>query len=180
MREGRGSKSESGSRSRSGSLDSSESRSPGIFKGLQGDEKHRLKRGQASAQSIPSQIIICDARLKELFQLDSFHGFSVAKLLTAHIMKRKGKFVPRLRTHRDTPDAVFTVKLLVEAIEMFEYDACDEFLRSLAIRAVWLLEQCKGQRQLYWGGLVRPCSHELQYMEVYQKEAPLHVLHKFV
>ncbi|KAK8958008.1 hypothetical protein KSP39_PZI000215 [Platanthera zijinensis] len=35
------------------------------------------------------RIIICDARLKELFQLDSFHGFSVAKLLTAHILKRK-------------------------------------------------------------------------------------------
>lgn len=33
--------------------------------------------------------VICDERLKELFQLDSFNGFSVAKLLSPHIMKRK-------------------------------------------------------------------------------------------
>ncbi|XP_016539640.1 upstream activation factor subunit spp27 isoform X2 [Capsicum annuum] len=31
--------------------------------------------------------IICDERLKELFQVDSFHGFTVSKLLTAHFIK---------------------------------------------------------------------------------------------
>ncbi|XP_055815797.1 upstream activation factor subunit spp27-like isoform X2 [Solanum dulcamara] len=33
--------------------------------------------------------IICDERLKELFQVDSFHGFTVTKLLTAHFIKRE-------------------------------------------------------------------------------------------
>ncbi|KAJ0963414.1 hypothetical protein J5N97_028536 [Dioscorea zingiberensis] len=31
--------------------------------------------------------IICDGKLKELFNVDSFHGFTVAKLLTAHFIK---------------------------------------------------------------------------------------------
>ncbi|PHU30335.1 hypothetical protein BC332_02428 [Capsicum chinense] len=31
--------------------------------------------------------IICDEQLKELFQVDSFHGFTVTKLLTAHFVK---------------------------------------------------------------------------------------------
>ncbi|KAH7575187.1 hypothetical protein JRO89_XS02G0059900 [Xanthoceras sorbifolium] len=31
--------------------------------------------------------IICDDKLKELFEVDSFHGFSVTKLLTAHFIK---------------------------------------------------------------------------------------------
>ncbi|XP_049413072.1 upstream activation factor subunit spp27-like isoform X1 [Solanum stenotomum] len=33
--------------------------------------------------------IICDERLKELFQVDSFHGFTVTKLLTAHFIKKE-------------------------------------------------------------------------------------------
>ncbi|CAN4112260.1 unnamed protein product [Withania somnifera] len=33
--------------------------------------------------------IICDERLKELFQVDSFHGFTVTKLMTAHFIKRE-------------------------------------------------------------------------------------------
>ncbi|CAN4107656.1 unnamed protein product [Withania somnifera] len=33
--------------------------------------------------------IICDERLKELFLVDSFHGFTVTKLLTAHFIKRE-------------------------------------------------------------------------------------------
>ncbi|KAL5788423.1 hypothetical protein ACOSP7_005372 [Xanthoceras sorbifolium] len=35
--------------------------------------------------------IICDDKLKELFEVDSFHGFSVTKLLTAHFIKIKWK-----------------------------------------------------------------------------------------
>lgn len=31
--------------------------------------------------------IICDEKLKELFNVDTFHGFSVTKLLTAHLTK---------------------------------------------------------------------------------------------
>ncbi|EYU44365.1 hypothetical protein MIMGU_mgv1a025674mg [Erythranthe guttata] len=31
--------------------------------------------------------ILCDEKLKELFNVDTFHGFTVAKLLTAHIIK---------------------------------------------------------------------------------------------
>lgn len=33
--------------------------------------------------------IICDERLKELFQVDSFHGFTVTKLLASHFIKRE-------------------------------------------------------------------------------------------
>ncbi|TXG64391.1 hypothetical protein EZV62_011385 [Acer yangbiense] len=33
------------------------------------------------------RIILCDNKLKELFEVDSFRGFSVAKLLTAHFVK---------------------------------------------------------------------------------------------
>lgn len=33
--------------------------------------------------------IICDDKLKELFEVDSFHGFSVSKLLTAHFIKNE-------------------------------------------------------------------------------------------
>ncbi|POO03060.1 p53 negative regulator [Trema orientale] len=31
--------------------------------------------------------VLCDDKLKELFDVDSFHGFSVSKLLTAHFVK---------------------------------------------------------------------------------------------
>ncbi|KAJ7967419.1 Upstream activation factor subunit spp27 [Quillaja saponaria] len=31
--------------------------------------------------------VICDDKLKELFQIDSFHGFGVSKLLTVHLTK---------------------------------------------------------------------------------------------
>ncbi|KAL9661676.1 hypothetical protein QQ045_026502 [Rhodiola kirilowii] len=31
--------------------------------------------------------ISCDEKLKELFKVDSFHGFTVSKLLTAHLTK---------------------------------------------------------------------------------------------
>ncbi|KAL7236664.1 hypothetical protein ACSBR1_019879 [Camellia fascicularis] len=31
--------------------------------------------------------ILCDEKLKELFEVDSFHGFTVSKLLAAHFMK---------------------------------------------------------------------------------------------
>ncbi|KAK6128944.1 hypothetical protein DH2020_037318 [Rehmannia glutinosa] len=31
--------------------------------------------------------ILCDEKLKELFNVDTFHGFTVAKLLTAHLIK---------------------------------------------------------------------------------------------
>ncbi|KAJ8530091.1 hypothetical protein K7X08_036926 [Anisodus acutangulus] len=39
--------------------------------------------------SADRKTIICDERLKELFQVDSFHGFTVTKLLTAHFIKRE-------------------------------------------------------------------------------------------
>lgn len=32
--------------------------------------------------------ILCDEKLKELFEVDSFHGFTVSKLLTAHFVKQ--------------------------------------------------------------------------------------------
>lgn len=31
--------------------------------------------------------VICDERLKELFEVDSFNGFTVSKLLTSHFIK---------------------------------------------------------------------------------------------
>lgn len=40
--------------------------------------------------------IICDEKLKELFDVDSFNGFTVSKLLTAHFIKREQWVAPKL------------------------------------------------------------------------------------
>ncbi|KAK6135691.1 hypothetical protein DH2020_030568 [Rehmannia glutinosa] len=36
------------------------------------------------------RMILCDDKLKELFGVDSFHGFTVSKLLTSHFIKTQG------------------------------------------------------------------------------------------
>lgn len=35
--------------------------------------------------------ILCDDKLKELFEVDSFHGFTMTKHLTAHFIKADGR-----------------------------------------------------------------------------------------
>lgn len=37
------------------------------------------------------RIILCDDKLKELFEVDSFHGFTMTKLLTGHFIKADGR-----------------------------------------------------------------------------------------
>ncbi|KAK6136848.1 hypothetical protein DH2020_029403 [Rehmannia glutinosa] len=36
------------------------------------------------------RMVLCDDKLKELFGVDSFHGFTVSKLLTSHFIKTQG------------------------------------------------------------------------------------------
>ncbi|KAI3446031.1 hypothetical protein Pfo_002696 [Paulownia fortunei] len=36
------------------------------------------------------RMVLCDDKLKELFEVDSFHGFTVSKLLTSHFIKTQG------------------------------------------------------------------------------------------
>ncbi|KAL8168051.1 hypothetical protein V2J09_009550 [Rumex salicifolius] len=45
-------------------------------------KKHKLQ------DPLNKKTILCDAKLKELFEVDSFHGFTVSKLLSAHFVKQ--------------------------------------------------------------------------------------------
>ncbi|KAL2477224.1 SWIB complex BAF60b domain-containing protein [Forsythia ovata] len=46
--------------------------------------KEKLQKGEDPSDR---RTILCDQKLKELFNVDSFHGFGVSKLLTAHFVK---------------------------------------------------------------------------------------------
>lgn len=47
--------------------------------------------------------IICDDKLKELFDVDTFRGFLVSKLLTAHFVKARTMRVCHASVYRRDP-----------------------------------------------------------------------------
>ncbi|KAK4393335.1 Upstream activation factor subunit spp27 [Sesamum angolense] len=79
--------------------------------------------------------IICDEKLKELFNVDTFCGFTVAKLLTAHLVRQNSDLceLTKLMTMQAISGLFIIISLFVFLLELEEASAEKSFVEKVGV-----------------------------------------------